>query len=66
MRNILDLSKNLILQKYHFTKKLVNITVFSEKTDVPQHPNHSMAILIMTCCDLENVVHIMKHEDKFG
>ena len=28
----------------------------------PHHPNHSMvAILIMTCCDLENDVHIIKH-----
>ena len=32
----------------------------------PHHPNHSVAILIMTYCDLENVVHIMKYDDKFG
>ena len=40
-----------------------NVIVFSEKPHVPQHPNHSF--LIMTCCDLENVVHIIKHKELF-
>ena len=32
----------------------------------PDHPNQSMvAILNMTCCDLENDVHIIKHNELF-
>ena len=74
--SVIAMELNSIRREHGFKSTIVNIAVFSEKTDVPspntpppprhyhQHPTHSIMVSwVITCCHLENVVHTIKHNE---